>query len=317
MNITATYLRKKKRGRMINVNTLLMKGGDFREIEASCKNNEITGMQSIKSSEETGDEPNECGICSRAEDIHAYSEGLCRSPSEYEFVHVIKSVLDNYNKPIVVKIHDSVSYFVDKEIAALHKLSEFEHSVKKICDFSCMDDKARWKYMINSPIKFCNNKKDKLHFIALEYIENGDIDLFFSKNPSKETICSLFLQIEFAIMTLALDYKISHGDLHSGNILISSTEKSRIHYRVLGKEYRITSYGILPKLIDYGRSTNYKGKIYPSYILDDIYTCLSILVIYIRDEELKKKFQQFIVDESHTNTSDLHRILVETKKILS
>ena len=290
MDITATYLRKNHRGRMINVNTLLMKGGN--QIEASCKNNEITGMQSIKSSDETGDEPN-------------------------EFVHVIKSVLDNYNKPIVVKIHDSVSYFVDKEITALHKLSDFEHSVKKICDFSCLDDKARWKYMINSPIKFCNHKKDKLHFIVLEYIENGDIDLFFSKNPPKETICSLFLQIEFAIMILALDYKMSHGDLHSGNILISSTEKSRIHYRVLGKEYRITSYGILPKLIDYGRSTNYKGKIFPSYILDDIYTCLSILVIYIRDEELKTKFQQFIVDESHTNTSDLHRILVETKKILS
>jgi serine/threonine protein kinase len=286
---------------MVNVNTLLMKrdnvpeyrrfGGGGNEIEHSCKNNEITGIQSIKSSDETGDEPN-------------------------EFVHVIKSVLDNYKKPIIVKIHDSVSYFVDKEITALQKLSEFEHSVKKICDFSCIDDKARWKYMINSPVKFCNHKKDKLHFIVLEYIENGDIDLFFSKNPSKEMICSLFLQLELAIMTLALDYQLSHGDLHSGNILISSTEKSRIHYRVLGKEYRITSYGILPKLIDYGRSTNYMGKIHPSYILDDIYICLSILVNYIRDEELKTKFQQFILDESYTNTSDLHRILVQTKKIL-
>jgi len=135
---------------MVNVNTLLMKKDDVptrdvnrrfvyggNEIENSCKNNEITGIQSIKSSEETGDEPN-------------------------EFVHVIKSVLDKYNTPIIVKIHDSVSYFVNKELIALHKLSEFEHSVKKICDFSCIDDKTRWKYMINAPIKFCNNKKDKL-----------------------------------------------------------------------------------------------------------------------------------------------------------
>jgi len=274
---------------MVNVNTLLMKGGE--ETEHSCKNNEITGIQSIKSSEETGDEPN-------------------------EFVHVIKSVLDKYNKPIIVKIHDSVSYFVENEITALNKLSEFENSVKKICDFSCLDDKTRWKHMINSPIKFCNNKKDNLHFIALEYIENGDIEQFFSNNPSKEMICSLFLQIELAIITLALDYRISHGDLNSGNILISSTEKSRIHYKILGKEYRITSYGILPKLIDYGRSTHYVGKIYPSYILDDIYICLSIFAIYMKDEELKTKFQQFIVNESKINTSDLHRILLETKKIL-
>ena len=290
MNILATYLLKKNKSRMVNVDTVLMKGG-FTEMVESCKNNEITGFQSIKSSEETGDEPN-------------------------EFVHVIKAVLDKYKKPIIVKIHDSVSYFVEKEITALNKLSEFENSVKKICDFSCLDDKARWKNMINNPIKFCNNKKNKLHFIALEYIENGDIELFFSNNPSKETICSLFLQIELVIIKLALDYKISHGDLNSGNILISSTEKSRIHYRISGQEYRITSYGIIPKFIDYGRSTNYVGKIYSSYILDDIYTCLSILVIYIKDEELKIKLQQFIVNESKINANDLNRILVETKKIL-
>ena len=149
MNILATYLLKKNKSRMVNVDTVLMKGG-FTEMNESCKNNEITGFQSIKSSEETGDEPN-------------------------EFVHVIKAVLDKYKKPIIVKIHDSVSYFVEKEITALNKLSEFENSVKKICDFSCLDDKARWKNMINNPIKFCNNKKNKLHFIALEYIENGDI----------------------------------------------------------------------------------------------------------------------------------------------
>ena len=63
MNITATYLHKKNKGRMVNVNTLLMKGGD--EIEESCKNNEITGFQSIKSSDE-------CGIRSIAEDSGGY-----------------------------------------------------------------------------------------------------------------------------------------------------------------------------------------------------------------------------------------------------
>ena len=367
MNITATYLRKKHRGRMINVDTLLigcgilhsatdtthilnddtakcgvlrnMKGGELLEIESSCKNNEITGIQSIKSSEEDENSDDHRSVEFRRDAENVVEASTGDEPNE--FVHVIKSVLDNYKKPVIVKIHDSVSYFVEKEITALNKLSEFENSVKKICDFSCfgcgirsiaedtthvlkddigdlqnMDDKARWKHMINHPIKFCNNKKNRLHFIVLEYIENGDIDLFFSKNPSKEMICSFFLQIELSIIKLALDYRISHGDLNSGNILISGTEKSRIHYKIMGKEYRIASHGIIPKFIDYGRSTNYVGKIYPSYILDDIYTCLSVLVIYMKNEELKTKFQQFIVDESKTNTSDLHRILLETKKIL-
>jgi serine/threonine protein kinase len=273
---------------MVNVDTILVTGGS-NEIEESCKSNEIIGIQSIKTSEETGDEPN-------------------------EFVHVIKAVLDKYDVPIIVKIHDSVSYFVEKEITALNKLSEFENSVKKICDFSCLDDKARWKHMIRSPIKFCNNKKDKLHIIILEYIENGDLELFFSKNPSKKVLCSLFLQIELTIIRLALDYRISHGDLHSGNILIHSTEKSRIHYKVLGKEYRITSYGILPKLIDFGRSTSYIGKIHPDSILDDIYICLSILALHINNEELKNNFKQFILNESKANSTDLHRIIMETKR---
>ena len=54
MNILATYLLKKNKSRMVNVDTVLMKGG-FTEMNESCKNNEITGFQSIKSSEETGD----------------------------------------------------------------------------------------------------------------------------------------------------------------------------------------------------------------------------------------------------------------------
>ena len=267
MSITATYLRKKHRGRMINVDTLLigcgirsgvensthilnddtakcgvlrnMKGGELLEIESSCKNNEITGIQSIKSSEEDENSDDHRSVEFRRDAENVVEASTGDEPNE--FVHVIKSVLDNYKKPVIVKIHDSVSYFVEKEITALNKLSEFENSVKKICDFSCLDDKARWKHMINHAIKFCNNKKNRLHFIVLEYIENGDIDLFFSKNPSKEMICSFFLQIELSIIKLALDYRISHGDLNSGNILISGTEKSRIHYKIMGKEYRITS----------------------------------------------------------------------------
>jgi hypothetical protein len=320
--IISRYLPKKNKARMNQMDTILIRGGNT--VEQSCQGNG-------------------CGIRSKAEDIHAYStakRGLtygCRSPEEYEimgkksiksseetgdetneFVHVILSELTKYKLPIIVKIHDSDSYFVEKELFALDKLADFENSVTKICDFSCMDDKSRWKYMIDSPVTFCNNKRDKLHFIALEYIENGEMDTFFSKNHSNAVLCSLFLQIE------------------------ASTSKSRIHYQILEKEYRITSHGIIPKLIDYGRCTKYVGKIYPSYvlnritgskvevmpnmipndceanefgrILDDIYTCLSVCAIHIKNTELKHRFQQFILTASNHNTQDLHKILVETKQ---
>lgn len=285
MMVKARYLKKTKHARLLGTDTIIIQGGNS-ELEDSCNKNEIIGIESMKSSDEAD-----------------------------EFVHVIRSVLHQHGLSVVVKIHDTHSYFVEKELFALNRLADFENSVKKICDFSCLDDKSRWKNMIHSPVKFCNNKHDKLHFIVLEYNENGDVESFLTKNPSRPTICSLFLQIELVIMKLALDYGISHGDLNSGNMMISTTEKSRIHYRVLDKEYRITSYGILPKLIDYGRCTKYVGKIYPNYILDDIYTCLSVLVMYIKDEELKTGLKEFIYHESRTNTTDLARILLETKRL--
>lgn len=327
--LISRYLPKKNKARMNQMDTILLR------VEQSCLGNQIVGKKSIKSSEfpmETGQSLHS----SRRYPTFPWETG----DETNEFVHVILSELTKYKLPIIVKIHDSDSYFVENELFALNQLVGFENSVTKLCDFSCLDDKSRWKHMVNAPVTFCdastplvpthaspskpiglrpsgresNHKQDKLHFIALEYIEHGELDTFFSKQHPNAVLCSLFLQMELAIMTLALDYRISHGDLNTGNILISATHKSRIHYRILGKEYRITSHGILPKLIDYGRCTKYVGNIHPSYVLDDIYTCLSVCAVHFKDTELKRRFQQFILNQSNSNHTDLHQILVQTKQ---
>ena len=119
--LIARYLPKKHKARMNQMDTVIIRGGN--SVEQSCLGNEIVGKKSIKSSEETGDEID-------------------------EFVHVILSELTHYKLPIIVKIHDADSYFVEKELFALNQLAGFENSVTKLCDFSCMDDKSRWKHMI-------------------------------------------------------------------------------------------------------------------------------------------------------------------------
>ena len=94
-NIISQYLRKKNKSRFNDVDTILFVGGNS-TIEESCKNNEIVGMKSIKSSEETGDETNgRFAEPLRGIANHRFSgdSSLWELSLENEFVHVILSVL--------------------------------------------------------------------------------------------------------------------------------------------------------------------------------------------------------------------------------
>lgn len=287
-------ISNKKRAKYSNTQTVYLYGGTEidKDLENECKNCEIIGKKSIKASEETGmDQDN--------------------------FVHVIESYMKKTKFPVVVKIHDSNSYFIRKELEAYDKLKNFENSVHKICDFSCMDDKMRWEHMVDSPITFCNNKKDSLHFIVLEYIEDGKLSDFFSKMPNKNIICSFYLQTILSIIIMAYTYRISHGDLNSGNLLVGKTDKSRIHYRFQDKEYRIPTYGITPKFIDYGRSSIYHKVPSSMDVLDDIYTCLYVISLYVKQPDLKQKLLSYIQSSSEDPKKGLHQLIMEIKDVFS
>jgi serine/threonine protein kinase len=260
-------LSKKSRSRLLNIETY----------KISCANNEIIGKKTLKSADESDD-----------------------------FVHVIQSVLQKYNVSVILKIHEADDkYLLNKELVALKKLINFENSVKYICDFSCMDNKDRWFKQINKPTKFCNQKEDKLHFIVMEYIENGDLHAdFFDKNPSKSELQSVFLQIALAIAILGFEYKMYHGDLHCGNILLDNTDDEYITYKVSGKEYNIKSNGYLPKLVDYGRSGFYIGRIHAKYVLEDIYLIFNSMSNWTKDPEYKKYIKDFLqikIKDIHTS----------------
>lgn len=260
-------ITNKKRAKRSRKQTVILYGGN--DIEKSCKKREIVGTRTIKSADEAGMERD-------------------------NFVHVLESYMTKTKLPVIVKIHDSEGVFVRRELRAYESLKGFENSVQKICDFSCMDEKARWEYMIDSPVSFCNNKTDSLHFFVLEYIEDGDIYNFFDKLPPKNVICSFLLQCTLAIAVMAYKYHISHEDLNSGNVLVGKTDKTRMHYKILDKEYRIPTYGITPKFVDYGFSSEYMNTPNVNDILSDVYTCIGSMASYIRDPELKSKIVRFV-----------------------
>jgi serine/threonine protein kinase len=259
------------------------KGSRFDEVKTLCIGNELVGLESIKSSQETGLETD-------------------------EFVHILKSSLANYAKPVVVKIHDSMSIYVNKELLAIEELSGFKNVVKSICHFSCLDNKSRWEKPIESEVKFCSNDKDKLHFFVYEYIENGDIEDFFTSNPSLLQIKSIFIQSALVIMILGKKYKIIHGDLNSGNILFEKTNKKSITYELDDLKYTLDTNGRIPKLIDFGRCKKLKGNVNES-VMDDVYILLDILSIWIKDQTWKTSIREFLLGESNKKNNKMRNFI--------
>jgi len=308
-NLFSNKLKKTAGSRLENVDTVML--------ENECNKKEIIGKKTIKSSDEEG-----------MDDRH--------------FVHVLESFMKKGNYPVIVKIHHKRSPFINNELRAYEHLRDFQNCVKKICDFSCLDDKERWKSPIKKPVEFCNNKTDELHFIVLEYIENGNIENRIKKmkifsegfaepqasganqnldslsripvgNPTTNELASLILQIELMILELGCNYHMLHGDLHSGNILISDIENRRIHYTIDKREYRISSYGIIPLFIDFGRSKISKEAIPIEFVLEDVYMTIQIILRYIPDDNIIQKIHDFIHTQSVTNTYNPHKLILDTK----
>jgi serine/threonine protein kinase len=279
------HLTKTSHSRMVGVQSY----------KINCGKNLLSGYNTIKASEETS--------------IH-----------KDDFVHIILTHLKDYNKPVVVKIYDENNIQLRIEQKILQTVNEYRNTAKLICDFSCKDDKNNYIAKIKKSIHFCKNDgPDLLHFFVYEYVPNGDLSNFLHlctfKTPINSAFMSdkgncyhalekcegviknkknipviktLILQITCVIIQLATIYKIYHGDINSGNILIDTIDDKTIDYRIEEQTFTIQTYGVMPKVIDYGRSKFYKGDILPQDIWDDITVALGVIYNYIENAELKK-----------------------------
>jgi serine/threonine protein kinase len=239
----------------------------------NCGKNLLLGYTSIKSAEETSMHPD-------------------------DFVHVIKSKLENYNEPVVVKIYDSENGRLYTEINILKKVKDYRNTARLICHFSCKDDKTSYFRKIiktMKPITFCSKGTHLLHFFVYEYIANGDISGFFTKNNDINLIKAMTLQITAVIIELALVYKVIHGDINSGNIMVDTTEEKTLDYTIDGKTVEIETYGWMPKMIDYGKSRFYTDRIIsPDDVWDDITNALNIIAHYTNEKTKKNIIDLFI-----------------------
>ena len=258
--ITSVKTRKKRQNHPLVFEKLPKCPGsrirDMTSYKVKCGKDLLLGYKSIKSAEETSMYPN-------------------------DFVHVIKSKLENYNDPVVVKIYDNENISLLREIKILERINGYRNTAILICHFSCKDNKNNYFSKIIKPIRFCTNGSHSLHYFVYEYIVTGDISDFFTKNTDKPVIKSFVLQLIAVIIELAVVYRIYHGDINSGNIMVDTTEEKTLDYCIETETVTIETYGIMPKMIDYGRSHFYIDKtVSPNVVVWDIIDVLMIVNKY-------------------------------------
>ena len=253
-----------------------------------CPRSRITGMESYKIN---------CGK-NLLLGYHTIKVAEETSTHKDYFVNIVLSRLRDYNKAVVVKIYDEDNFHLHIELNILQKVNGFRNTAYLICDFSCNDDKNNYITKIKKQIRFLRNR---LHFFVYEYIAYGDVSDFLSKNNDVNIIKSLILQITCVIIQLASIYRIQHGDLNTGNILIDNIKEITIDYCIDGETFIIESHGIIPKIIDYGRSKFYKTNIPNDYVWFDIIIILGVIYPYIQNYELKQK----VLDISKKTEMDL------------
>jgi len=238
----------------------------------NCGKNLLLGYHTLKAAEET-------------------------STHKDDFVHVALTELKDYDKPVVVKIYDADNIHLHIELTILKEVIGFRNTPRLICEFSCNDDKNKYITKMKKQIRFCGKGLNKLHFFVYDYIAHGDISDFLNKNQEINVIKSLILQITCVIIQLASIYKIYHGDINTGNLLIDSINERTIDYCIEGETFIIKSHGIIPKIIDYGRSNFYKGTIPNDHVWFDVIMMLGVIYPYLQQGELK----QNIFDISNKN----------------
>jgi serine/threonine protein kinase len=224
--------------------------------------------------------------------LYGYKSPEETSLNKDDFVHLVLSKLQDYDKPVVVKLYDANNLQLLLEKKILDKIRDYRNTARLICEFSCDDNKKNYITKLTRQIKFCERGTNKLYFFVYEYIAHGDISDYLQKTQDVKIIKTLILQVVCIIIELATIYKVWRSYLNSGNILIDKTDEKMIEYRIGDEVVAIESNGIIPKIIDFGRCKFYNQHIIDNYVWHDIIMAISLIEIYANNDEVKQLFSK-------------------------
>ena len=107
--------------------------------------------------------------------------------------------------------------------------------------------------------------KFPVQVICMEYCENTFDSLIMEEDLSQEEWLSAFMQIIMILITYQKAFSFTHNDLHTNNVMYSSTDKKCVYYCYKNKYYKVPTFGRLYKIIDFGRGIyKFDGKLFCS-----------------------------------------------------
>ncbi len=107
-------------------------------------------------------------------------------------------------------------------------------------------------------IDVCINKFP-VNIVSLEACEDT-LDSLIEDDVDLQEIVSALLQVIMILITYQKAFDFTHNDLHTNNIMYSTTDKQYLYYCYNGKYYKVPTYNKIFKIIDYGRAIyKYKG----------------------------------------------------------
>lgn len=173
---------------------------------------------------------------------------------------IIKSIMNG--TPVIVKIQEPGRAYV-RETHIMRLLSEnnIPNIIHHICDFSCKDDIIRWKEPIVIPQPLCNGSgQNNIHLIVMEYIEHNLMNELRKRILPEHIIKNTIKQLMYLVLQLWYQFKITHGDLYAGNILLD-IGTPKINTYTIGKYTRhVDTLGYEPILIDFQMAAIYPLK---------------------------------------------------------
>jgi len=106
------------------------------------------------------------------------------------------------------------------------------------------DEEEIYGYINNFPVQM----------ICLEKCSGTLDELFVKHKIDEDKGASALFQVIVSIYVYQKMFKFTHNDLHTNNIMWINTDLVYLTYKILGKTYRVPTYGKIFKLIDFGRA---------------------------------------------------------------
>ena len=94
----------------------------------------------------------------------------------------------------------------------------------------------------------------------------GTLDSLFSKHIlDVDSAASALFQIIMTLLAYQKEFKFTHNDLHTNNVMYVETDEPFLYYTVENNSYKVPTYGRIFKIIDFGRAIyTFQDKIFCS-----------------------------------------------------